>query len=84
MASCTSDTLSCRAANATSAPPLRWPARSPQEDKLRDDEPGQGLHGHDAEERTSPAVKIAGYLVIAILLLAIILLATGAVKFGPF
>jgi len=45
---------------------------------------GQGLHDTQAERSTSPAVKIVGYGVIIALLIAILLLATGAVKFGPF
>ena len=44
----------------------------------------RGLHDTQAHRSTSPAVKIAGYGAIALLLLAIILLATGAVKFGPY
>jgi hypothetical protein len=49
-----------------------------------DDRHGQGLHDTQAERRTSPAAKTIGYAVIALLLLAIILLATGVVKFGPY
>ena len=49
-----------------------------------EDRHGQGLHDTQAEKSTSSAAKMAGYAVIAILLLAIILLATGVVKFGPF
>lgn len=44
----------------------------------------QHLYDTDAEKRTSPAAKAIGYAVIALLLLAIVLLATGAVKFGPY
>ena len=49
-----------------------------------EDRHGQGLHDTQAERSTSPAAKLLGYAVIAALLIAIILLATGAVKFGPF
>ena len=45
-------------------------------------------HRHGLHERepqgTSPAVKMLGYGAIAVLLLAIILFATGIIKFGPF
>ena len=51
---------------------------------MAEDRHGQGLHDTQAERSTSPAVKMVGYGVIAVLLLAIILLATGAVKFGHY
>jgi MFS superfamily sulfate permease-like transporter len=51
---------------------------------MAEDRHGQGLHDTQAERSTSPAAKTIGYAVIAILLLAIILLATGVVKFGPW
>jgi hypothetical protein len=51
---------------------------------MRHDPNDQHLDDTDAESRTSPAVKTIGYGVIALLLLAIILLATGVVKFGPY
>jgi hypothetical protein len=35
-------------------------------------------------ERDTPKTKLVGGVVIAALLIAIVLLATGAVKFGPF
>jgi hypothetical protein len=35
-------------------------------------------------ERDTPKTKLWGGIVVAALLVAIILLATGAVKFGPF
>jgi hypothetical protein len=37
-----------------------------------------------SSERTSPKAKMFGYGVIALLLLAIVLLATGAVRFGAY
>lgn len=49
-----------------------------------EDRHGQGLHDTQAERRTSSSTKAIGYAVIALLILAIILLATGAVKFGPY
>jgi hypothetical protein len=51
---------------------------------MPEDRHGQGLHDTQAERSTSPAAKMIGFAVIAILLIAIILLATGAVKFGPY
>lgn len=51
---------------------------------MAEDRHGQGLHDTQAERSTSPVAKMAGYAVIAILLLAIILLATGVIKFGPW
>jgi hypothetical protein len=51
---------------------------------VEQDRHGQGLHDTQAERSTSPMVKALGYGVIAVLLIAIILLATGAVKFGPY
>jgi hypothetical protein len=51
---------------------------------MAEDRRGQGLHDTQAERSTSPVAKMAGYAVIAILLLAIILLATGVIKFGPW
>jgi len=51
---------------------------------MAEDRHGQGLHDTQAERSTSGAVKMLGYGVIALLVIAIILLATGAVKFGPF
>jgi len=50
---------------------------------MAEDHHGQGLHDTQAERSTSPAVKIIGYAVIALLLLAILLLATGVVKMSP-
>ncbi len=49
-----------------------------------EDRHGQGLHDIKAERSTAPAAKMLGYAAIAVLLIAIILLATGAVKFGPY
>jgi hypothetical protein len=49
-----------------------------------DDRDRQRLNDTDAEQRTSPAVKTFAYAVMAILLLAIILMATGVIKFGPY
>lgn len=46
------------------------------------DRHGQGLHDTQAERSTSAAVKVIGYGVIALLLLAIFLLATGIVDLG--
>ena len=51
---------------------------------MAEDRQGQGLHDTQAEKSTSPVARTLGYAVIAILLLAIILLATGVVKFGPW
>ena len=51
---------------------------------MAEDHHGQGLHDTQAERSTSPAVRILGYGAILVLLIAIILLATGAVKFGPY
>jgi hypothetical protein len=39
---------------------------------------------HTPSEKRSPGVKLWGTIVIVALLVAIILLSTGAVKFGPF
>ena len=49
-----------------------------------DDRDQQRLDDTDAEQRTPPIVKTVAYAVMAILLLAIILFATGALKFGPY
>ena len=49
-----------------------------------DDRHGSGLNDTHAERRTSPAVKLIGYGVIALLVLAILLLATGIVDMTPF
>jgi hypothetical protein len=51
---------------------------------MPEDQHGQGLYDTHAERSTSPLVKVVGYAVIALLILAIFLLATGIVKFGPF
>jgi hypothetical protein len=51
---------------------------------MPEDHHGQGLYDTQAERSTSPVVKIIGYGVIAALIIAIILFATGLVKFGPF
>ena len=51
---------------------------------MPEDRHGQGLHDTQAERSTSPASKMFGYGAIVVLLVAIVLLATGAVKFGPF
>lgn len=49
---------------------------------MPEDRHGQGLHDTHAERSTSSTAKIAGYGVIALLVLAIILLATGIVNLG--
>jgi hypothetical protein len=51
---------------------------------MAEDRHGQGLNDTQAERSTSPAVRIASYGVITALVIAIILLATGAEEFGPF
>ena len=48
------------------------------------DRHGQGLHDTHAERATSPAAKLAGYAAIAILLIVVVLLATGVLKMTPF
>ena len=50
---------------------------------MPDDRHGMGLHDTHAERSTSPVLKMIGYGVIALLLLAILLLATGIVDMTP-
>jgi hypothetical protein len=50
---------------------------------MPDDRHGMGLHDTHAERRTSPVTKLIGYGAIALLLLAILLLATGVVDMTP-
>jgi hypothetical protein len=49
---------------------------------MPEDRHGQGLHDTHAERSTSAAAKVFGYGVIALLVLAIFLLATGIVDLG--
>ncbi len=58
----------------------RWLGQSKEVMMAEDPRAANG----DASKRTSPATKTFGYGTILLLLLAIVLLATGAVKFGPF
>jgi hypothetical protein len=51
---------------------------------MTDDRHGQGLHDTQAQRSTSPVAKMLGYGAIIVLLIAVVLLATGAIKFGPF
>jgi hypothetical protein len=50
---------------------------------MTEDRHGMGLHDTQAERRTSPLVKLVGYTVVALLVLAIILLTTGIVEMSP-
>ncbi|HEY8592037.1 MAG TPA: hypothetical protein VIL42_04130 [Sphingomicrobium sp.] len=45
---------------------------------------GQGLHNGQEPRSKSSAVKLFAYAAIAVLVVGIILLATGAIKFGPY
>lgn len=49
---------------------------------MSEDPQGQRLHDTHAERRTSSAAKIAGYGSIALLVIAILLLATGIIDLG--
>jgi hypothetical protein len=50
---------------------------------MAEDRHGMGLHETQAERSTPPFVKAIGYGVIVLLLLAIVLLATGIVDMTP-
>lgn len=49
---------------------------------MPEDRHGQGLNDTQAERSTSSAAKMMGYGVVALLILAILLLATGIVDLG--
>jgi hypothetical protein len=52
------------------------------ERQMREDRHGQGLNDTHAERSTSSTAKAVGYGVIALLVIAIILLATGILDLG--